>query len=100
METKIGRVKWFNNQKGFGFIEGDQLGDIFVHHTDILAEGYRSLKEGDMVEYQACPGPKGLKAAEVRRVEVGPAIHRSNSMDAQWTGFVSELHPRHQPERG
>ncbi len=51
METKRGRIKWFNNQKGFGFIEGDNQEDIFVHHSDILADGYRSLKEGDMVEY-------------------------------------------------
>ncbi len=100
METRIGRVKWFNNQKGFGFIEGDPLGDIFVHHTDILAEGYRSLKEGDMVEYQACPGPKGLKASEVRRLDPGRAIGQIRPMEAQWTGLVSELHPHHQPERG
>lgn len=100
METKIGRVKWFNNQKGFGFIEGENQEDIFVHHSDILAEGYRSLKEGDTVEYQAAPGPKGLKASGVRRVESGSTRDKSRSVEAELQGFVSELHPHHQPERG
>ena len=64
-----GKVKWFNDAKGFGFINGDSGQDIFVHHTAIVAEGYRSLKEGEIVEYDLEPGPKGLKAANVRRVE-------------------------------
>lgn len=70
-----GKVKWFNDTKGFGFISGEGGQDIFVHHTAIVAEGYRSLKEGDTVEYDLEPGPKGLKASNVRRVEVAqPAI--------------------------
>jgi cold shock protein len=64
-----GKIKWFNDVKGFGFISGDCGQDIFVHHTAIVAEGYRSLKEGETVEYDLEPGPKGLKAANVRRVE-------------------------------
>ena len=68
MEHTQGKVKWFNDVKGFGFISGEGGQDIFVHHTAILVEGYRSLKEGDMVEYDLEPGPKGLKAVNVRPV--------------------------------
>jgi len=65
-----GKVKWFNDQKGFGFISGESGQDIFVHHTAIVSEGFRTLKEGETVEYEAEAGPKGLKASNVRRVEV------------------------------
>ena len=75
VERTQGKVKWFNDVKGFGFISGDGGQDIFVHHTAILAEGYRSLKEGDVVEYELEPGPKGLKAVNVRAVSAQqPAI--------------------------
>ena len=63
-----GKVKWFNDVKGFGFISGEGGQDIFVHHTAILAEGYRSLKEGELVEFELEPGPKGLKAVNMRAV--------------------------------
>ncbi len=63
-----GKVKWFNDQKGFGFIFGEGGQDIFVHHTAILTEGFRTLKEGETVEYDTEPGPKGLKATNVKRV--------------------------------
>jgi cold shock protein len=68
VEHTQGKVKWFNDTKGFGFISGDGGQDIFVHHTAILADGYRSLKEGDVVEFELEPGPKGLKAINVRAV--------------------------------
>ena len=75
MEHTQGKVKWFNDVKGFGFISGEGGQDIFVHHTAILAEGYRSLKEGDVVEFDLEPGPKGLKAVNVRPVSAHqPAI--------------------------
>ena len=75
MEHTQGKVKWFNDVKGFGFISGEGGQDIFVHHTAILAEGYRSLKEGDVVEFDLEPGPKGLKAVNVRAVNAHqPAI--------------------------
>ena len=62
-----GTVKWFNDAKGFGFITREQGPDVFVHHTAIQSEGFRSLSEGDVVEFDVVKGPKGLQAANVRR---------------------------------
>ena len=67
MRTK-GSVKWFNNEKGFGFISRESGPDVFVHHTAILAEGYRSLNEGDRVSFEVVEGQKGLQARNVVRV--------------------------------
>jgi CspA family cold shock protein len=61
-----GRVKWFNDQKGFGFIEVEGAKDVFVHHSSIQGEGFKSLKEGDEVEFEITQGPKGPNAANVR----------------------------------
>jgi CspA family cold shock protein len=64
-----GKVKWFNDQKGFGFIASENTSkDIFVHHTVIEGEGFRTLQDGETVEYEAEDGPKGMKALRVRRV--------------------------------
>ena len=63
-----GKVKWFNSTKGYGFIEMDDGKDVFVHHGDIQADGYRSLDEGDRVEFEVTEGPKGPKAANVRKI--------------------------------
>ena len=60
-----GTVKWFNEKKGFGFIEQDEGPDVFVHHTDINATGFKTLKEGDKVTFDLEQGPKGPKAANV-----------------------------------
>lgn len=63
-----GTVKWFNDAKGFGFIAQDAGEDVFVHHTAIQEEGFRSLVEGERVEFDVQEGPKGLQAANVRKV--------------------------------
>ncbi len=63
-----GTVKWFNDQKGFGFISQTSGEDVFVHHSAIAADGYRSLAEGDRVEFDVVQGKKGLAAANVKKV--------------------------------
>lgn len=60
-----GTIKWFNNSKGYGFIGRDDGQDVFVHYSGIVGEGYRTLKEGDLVEFEVVPGPKGPQAANV-----------------------------------
>ena len=63
-----GTVKWFNNEKGFGFISREGQDDVFVHFSAIQGEGYRSLTEGQAVEFDVVDGPKGKQAANVRPV--------------------------------
>jgi len=60
-----GTVKWFSNQKGYGFIATDDGKDVFVHHTAIKGEGYKTLQEGQAVEFDVVQGPKGQQAANV-----------------------------------
>ncbi|MEN8251830.1 MAG: cold-shock protein [Bacteroidota bacterium] len=64
-EKEQGTVKWFNATKGFGFIQRDSGEDIFVHYSAILGDGYRSLDEGQRVEFVVTDGPKGPQAQEV-----------------------------------
>lgn len=64
-ERVIGTVKWFNGAKGYGFISREGGDDVFVHHTAIQAEGYRTLEEGQAVEFAIERGPKGLQATHV-----------------------------------
>ena len=66
--TEKGTVKWFNNEKGFGFITRENGPDVFVHHTAIVAEGFRSLNEGDSVSFEVVQGQKGLQARNVVRL--------------------------------
>lgn len=62
-----GQVKWFSDSKGYGFIQQEGGEDVFVHHTAISMDGFRTLKEGERVEFDITQGPKGLQAANVRR---------------------------------
>lgn len=66
--TKLGKIKWFNNEKGYGFIEGENDEDIFVHYTAIKQDGYKSLSEGQIVEYELLETEKGLQAINVKEV--------------------------------
>ena len=61
-----GTVKWFNNGKGFGFIGQESGPDVFVHYSGIASDGYKTLKEGDKVEFEVVQGPKGAQAEGVR----------------------------------
>ncbi len=61
-----GKVKWFSNEKGYGFIERSDGDDVFVHHSAIQSEGYRSLTEGQEVEFEVVQGDKGLQASDVK----------------------------------
>lgn len=63
-----GKVKWFDNRKGFGFITQDSGHDVFVHHTCIAGTGYKCLQEGDDVTFELTNGDKGLKAQNVQRM--------------------------------
>jgi CspA family cold shock protein len=63
-----GKVKWFNDAKGYGFISQDSGEDVFVHFSSIQGQGFRSLTEGDQVEFEVTRGPKGLQAANVRKL--------------------------------
>ncbi len=63
-----GRVKWFNDAKGFGFIEQEGGEDVFVHFSAIQADGFKSLAEGQQVSFEVVQGPKGLQAASVQKI--------------------------------
>ena len=62
-----GRVKWFNESKGYGFIERDGQDDVFVHYSAIEGEGFKTLKEGQVVEFEVKDGPKGAQAVQVKK---------------------------------
>ena len=69
MSKETGRIKWFNEEKGFGFIERDQGEDVFVHHSAIVATGRKTLHENDRVEFTVTQGKKGLEAENVTVIE-------------------------------
>ncbi len=63
-----GRVKWFSAEKGYGFIERDDGGDVFVHYTAIAGDGFKTLKEGELVEFEIVEGARGPQAANVVKI--------------------------------
>ena len=67
MERMKGIVKWFNNSKGYGFIGRDGGSDVFVHYSAVASDGFKSLQEGDNVEFEIAQGPKGPQAANVTK---------------------------------
>jgi len=67
-DRETGTVKWFNDAKGYGFIARENAEDVFVHHSGIQGEGYKSLPEGQRVEFTVEQGPKGLQATQVARL--------------------------------
>jgi CspA family cold shock protein len=70
---RTGRVKWFNNTKGYGFIQQDNGEDVFVHYSAIQEQGFKSLDEGQAVEFEVTQGPKGPQADKVIKIGVSPA---------------------------
>jgi cold shock protein len=70
MAKEKGKVKWFNNAKGYGFIERENGEDVFVHYTAIVGDGYKTLEEGQAVEFEVVKGNKGLQATEVSKATV------------------------------
>ena len=67
MAREIGTVKWFSNQKGYGFIARESGDDVFVHFSSVEMDGYRTLNEGDRVEFEVTQGAKGLAATDVKK---------------------------------
>jgi CspA family cold shock protein len=70
VKMAAGKVKWFNDAKGFGFIKQDNQPDVFVHYSQIVGEGFRTLEEGQDVNFDLKEGPKGLFAENVSRIEL------------------------------
>src|SRR5258708_12180080 len=88
-----GTVKWFHNAKGYGFIGRDDGPDVFVHYTGIVGEGYKTLEEGDTVEFEIVQGPKGPQAANVTRRTLGPPPHTQVVMDKKESSASPRLTP-------
>ncbi len=88
-----GRVKWFNDQKGYGFIEVEGGKDVFVHHSSIQGEGFKSLKEGDEVEFEISQGAKGPPGYQCKIGLLNQEKLRNNSSTVEQTGCVEELSP-------
>lgn len=78
----IGRVKWFDAKKGFGFVLNAEGKDVFVHFSSIQGDGFRSLKEGEQVEYEETIGAKGLSAAQVRRLATAGEMGEKSTLSA------------------
>lgn len=75
MAKSVGKVKWFDNAKGYGFILNAEEEDVFVHYRSIMGDGYKSLNEGEEVEFIQTRSDKGWQAAEVERLMAGNVLH-------------------------
>ena len=73
-ERETGTVKWFDSKKGYGFIARQSGGDIFVHYSEIVSDGFRDLAEGEQVEFTVVQGKKGPAASEVRKISGGTIL--------------------------
>lgn len=78
-----GEVKWFDPKKGYGFIVGPEQQDVFVHFSQITGDGFRSLKDGEQVEYELVEGDKGLQAKDVKRVQVEAEVSTPQVVPAE-----------------
>jgi len=92
-ETLHGVVKWFNDAKGFGFIEHETGRDVFVHYSVIEQEGFKTLKDGEEVEYTLKEGEKGLHAATVRRKNIPQSVTKATSLQADPSMIEIESQP-------
>lgn len=81
--TLKGVVKWFNDAKGFGFIEHTSGRDVFVHYSVIASEGFKTLKDGETVEYELKEGPKGLQASRVLRTKKADEVEADASASSE-----------------
>ena len=86
MDRARGVVKWFNDSKGFGFITSPSGEDVFVHYSAITGEGFKTLAEGQEVEFEMQTGPKGLQAQNVTKLGSAPAL-RSSSTEENTNGY-------------
>jgi CspA family cold shock protein len=89
MSRITGKVKWFNNSKGYGFIEQPGSSDIFVHYSAIQGDGFKTLEEGQEVEFEVTQGPKGPQAEKVTKTSVSPAFFSKATDLLPVTGPVS-----------
>ena len=92
-----GLVKWFNDAKGYGFITQEDGQDVFVHYSAVQGSGFRSLAEGDRVEFEVTRGPKGLQAANVKKAEPSSKI-RVSSPASQGAGLERASSPSESAE--
>src|SRR6202161_1339822 len=88
----VGTVKWFESKKGFGFILSPEGKDVFVHFSTIEGDGFRSLKDGEQVEYEQLEGEKGLLAKGVKRVAASAKV-RSSRPELTGPGSIADLSP-------
>lgn len=96
--SERGIVKWFNDAKGFGFIEHSSGKDVFVHYSVIISDGFKTLKDGEAVEYEMIEGDKGLHAVRVRRTEVAIAASAAQQGTTPGSTLASSVEVESSPK--